>query len=862
VFIFKFVHLINEDATELETLLDFARTTVAPDVERRDGYFNRISITAAPLKEESLVPGETTARMRIFATFKPGMLYAYGGQDNIPGLLVQFGVVEVSTGTVVYTGGTVHNLPDDMIPGRNYEVGPFDAEWNGQTNAGDLVPVGSRFAFDVSISPVQLDVQTGEVVGTFDQSANLGEIGSALTDESCEHAFRHAELKATPVYDVDHSWIRGHGLFFVNTAYCVPDPGADRCDPVLHIIDPETGEEIASVDDCIFDMHRNFLSLFFPADILCCDAGGQCSEDMCPDLSSDAGRLNPCLVYEFDGPLPRFVVHAAGNSSRGSADLEYWKMTCMEYQGILCTRIKYERLVGPYPASVGGTKVCFDQGWHAGDEMDAIIPSPEKSAALTGTPPADGAGIYLFDEDDRISRSAIGNGMLDGARLSGLDGTDSSKVIVSSLGESAGGVSIYVNDVINEFLGGEGDGLGYELEGDICTENGDECLKPNDIDTDGDGIYDGFEVLGIRGAGIYPDQALPTWGANPLHKDVFVEADYSSRCRSDWSGCTSDSQCKSGQCIETQAEPPEHLCFCTDDNDCTTLPELGEDFRYAEECVDGFCKFCGHPIHPDAAVYAAGIAEKCEGGPDALNNPDGRPGYALHFDNRYASNNSLWGSWGGVDAGGVPTYDFGFGWRNYMSPIRQGIFHYALGIGADGSQGGVGRPYLKYEPTGRRGTAIGFTHELGHNFGLGHHGVSEAGSNYNYKPHYISIMNYMYAIEAGCAPNADAEEEYLRICDPDNLKFSHGERGSIVDAQGVEHDFALDPTAIDELIQWYNPYHVRHDFESFAGFFKTFQILPGIPPWFIDWDRNGHRRGIEKGRHSRRGRSLLHPPYR
>ena len=46
-------------------------------------------------------------------------------------------------------------------------------------------------------------------------------------------------------------------------------------------------------------------------------------------------------------------------------------------------------------------------------------------------------------------------------------------------------------------------------------------------DTDGDGLCDGWEVLGIKQAtSLYPlspATQLPAWGADPLHKDVFVQ---------------------------------------------------------------------------------------------------------------------------------------------------------------------------------------------------------------------------------------------------------------------------------------------------------------------------------------------------
>ncbi len=847
LFMMKFAGVVAGDAAEFETLLDFARDTVAPELERRDGYLGKVEITAAPIKVATVVPGRVAGKIRIFATVKASTQNSHHGNKTQLGLLTRVGVVDIGTGAVLYMASNVSPLPQHLPAGRTFEVGPIDVEWGGETSVGGLVQAGKQFDVDVIAGLVQVDIESGEIVGQLDQAANLGQMGSALTDESCEHATRHLETAATPLFDEDMSWQMGWGYFFVNTAQCVPEPGAERCDPVLHLLDPQSGEELVSADDCALDMH------YYPnspswAEINCCTPDGRCGADRCPDLSSDAGRLNPCLVTQFEGDLPRFVVHAAGNATRGNARLQYWRMVCEqghEQSGVFfCTRIRYDLLVGPYPAAVGGTKVCFDNGWYDGDEMDAIIPSPEKADQEQGISPAHGTALYLLDEDGGLERAAVENSMGDGARLSNLASRDSASVIVASTGQQSGATSLYVNDV-SHASERDGDGLGYELESEICTgPEGSICLDPDNMDTDGDGIFDGFEVLGIRTAGLYTEQDLPTWGADPLHKDVFIETDFYSRCRGEWSGCEYDLQCKSGICEEypdgLDGSPTGKLCRCQTDSDCPTLPELQavkDDFRYAEKCVDGYCMFCGHSMHPDAAAFAADIAKRCNGGQGFLENPDGRMGFSIHVDNIYASNNSVWGSWGGVDSEGVPTSSSYDGWLNYMSPIRHGIFHYALGIPANGSSSAAGSPYFHYEPSGRRGSGAGLVHELGHDFGLQHFGGPQDGNNYNFKPHYFSIMNYMYLL-AGCIPNANAQDEDVRSCDPDNIGFSNGDAGFVVDEQGTAHDFSVNPAEIDENVFWYNPYFTRFELENFKSWYWTFSLLPDLPPWVIDWNRN------------------------
>lgn len=64
----------------------------------------------------------------------------------------------------------------------------------------------------------------------------------------------------------------------------------------------------------------------------------------------------------------------------------------------------------------------------------------------------------------------------------------------------------------NDINDRDGDGLTNEVEKRLGT-------NPNNPDTDGDGLLDGWEVHGVNGID------LPGKGASPLHKDIFVEMD-------------------------------------------------------------------------------------------------------------------------------------------------------------------------------------------------------------------------------------------------------------------------------------------------------------------------------------------------
>ena len=68
-------------------------------------------------------------------------------------------------------------------------------------------------------------------------------------------------------------------------------------------------------------------------------------------------------------------------------------------------------------------------------------------------------------------------------------------------------------------LDSDGDGLSDEIEDSVL------CTSPDDADTDRDALSDGWEVLGLYlPGGATVD--LPTLGAHPCAKDVFLQYDY------------------------------------------------------------------------------------------------------------------------------------------------------------------------------------------------------------------------------------------------------------------------------------------------------------------------------------------------
>jgi hypothetical protein len=221
------------------------------------------------------------------------------------------------------------------------------------------------------------------------------------------------------------------------------------------------------------------------------------------------------------------------------------------------------------------------------------------------------------------------------------------------------------------------DPMDFDSDGLTDVEEKTLGTDPKNSDTDGDGLLDGWEIKGVNKID------LAALGANPKHKDIFVEMDYMTRV--------------------------------------TAMNGLAPNKVVLETIMSVFAR---------APIY----------------NPDGREGINLHlelgneipYDNDL---NPLFDEFAALketyfDRGRLPVFHYMI-WVNqynggrssgYSMKIPGSDFVVSLGTWNNG-HGGTDMEKI--------GT---FIHELGHNLGLTHGGSDDQRT----KPNHLSVMNYSF----------------------------------------------------------------------------------------------------------------------
>ena len=226
-------------------------------------------------------------------------------------------------------------------------------------------------------------------------------------------------------------------------------------------------------------------------------------------------------------------------------------------------------------------------------------------------------------------------------------------------------------------------------------------------DTDGDGLSDRDEVLGRTGTG--DGQALPLWGADPRHKDMFVEVDFMIR------------------------DPEEEAL--------RMQPHTARQFASYYQDDVGIFNNSRRSAHAESLV-----------------NPDDLPGIHVHMDTgvepEVPEDAANYGDWGGHNAvlsvldddGNWTGVKFTTAWKDHMSPARYGLFRYQLPY----ASGGGSNPINHIASSGGLNSAWVLAHEAGHANGIHHYGPNHSEKvGVNCKPNYVSLMNYAYSYGVG-----------------------------------------------------------------------------------------------------------------
>ena len=227
-------------------------------------------------------------------------------------------------------------------------------------------------------------------------------------------------------------------------------------------------------------------------------------------------------------------------------------------------------------------------------------------------------------------------------------------------------------------------------------------------DLDGDGLLDSWETDGIdftdNGS---VDLDLPAMGADPQHKDIFLEIDHMT------------------------------------------------NHALSQDAIDQVATaFADAPVaNPDGDQ---GITLHVDNGPASPMNPPSAQTWGALSDADTVTHQDALGS---ITAGGYDWSDFDLVKAGNFSVDREPAFHYAISghrlDASDTSSGvsrGIGASDLLVslgafsEPNEGSGTVADqagtLMHELGHNLGLRHGGTSD----FNNKPNYLSMMNYSFQL--------------------------------------------------------------------------------------------------------------------
>lgn len=419
--------------------------------------------------------------------------------------------------------------------------------------------------------------------------------------------------------------------------------------------------------------------------------------------------------------------------------------------------------VGGYFGNAGGVPVNRIAKWN-GAEWSALT-GPEGmgvNAFVYAMHPFDtgsGPALYVggtFSEAGGVTARGIAR--WNGSMWSALDSADG-----SALG------SVYA---LADFDDGNGSALyaggSFEIVGGILFHNTARWSCESLVDSDGDGIPDQWEALGVP----YIDQhgnpqryLIP--GADPMRKDIFVEIDVMDGAPFSMSSLEAVRDAFAAAPV-TNPDGSEGITLHTlvDETSIPHVPVVS----VADLPIYHSAWFSteGERSHPDAAALLQAKSRVFR--------------HCVFYDRLEDAGDSLLG---------------------YAAAIHANYFAVSLGSIED--------------PTTReRFLASAFMHELGHALGLEHGGHD----NVNYKPNYVSVMNYNHDV-------AKVIQGMQYVLAP--LDYSR-ETIATLDESNLDENTGVPTTH-------YSNYALPHSYEGAQGNVELAWVLLGGSPH--DWNQSG-----------------------
>ncbi len=273
------------------------------------------------------------------------------------------------------------------------------------------------------------------------------------------------------------------------------------------------------------------------------------------------------------------------------------------------------------------------------------------------------------------------------------------------------------------------------------------CAAGALADTDGDGLLDDWETAGLTVSAGSADELvdLPAMGADPKHKDIFVEIDWMDAP----GGGDIHTHAPDAAAVQEIVNAFNHAPVANPDG--TSGIHLHVDYGPAAPMPWATAATWGTLSHANALAHQANVSTCVV--------VEGNPNF----------------QWAGVDALKQANFTAG----------RAAVFHYSLWVhdlcselagtsgisrnpgGADFGSGASdfvvslgGWPGSTGTPDQQAGTLM---HALGHNLGLRHGGEDHA----QWKANYLSVMNYAFQTRGLIINNTEGHFDYSRYDLPD-----------------------------------------------------------------------------------------------